>query len=66
MQVLLAKALQGLDSALQQDLVSGEGSGLEKGSSAEITYTGWLVQDSAFGQVSTWCFMCDHLFPLVY
>lgn len=40
-----------LDSVLYQDLVLGEGQGVEGGDSLEIAYTGWLFQNNGLGQV---------------
>ncbi|XP_074871864.1 FK506-binding protein 15 isoform X2 [Carettochelys insculpta] len=40
-----------LDSTLYQDLIVGEGQGLEVGDSLEIAYTGWLFQNHGLGQV---------------
>ncbi|XP_075761334.1 FK506-binding protein 15 isoform X2 [Pelodiscus sinensis] len=40
-----------LDSVLYQDLIAGEGQGLEVGDSLEVAYTGWLFQNNGLGQV---------------
>lgn len=40
-----------LESVLYQDLVLGEGQGVEGGDSLEIAYTGWLFQNNGLGQV---------------
>uniref|UniRef100_A0A669QNG0 peptidylprolyl isomerase n=1 Tax=Phasianus colchicus TaxID=9054 RepID=A0A669QNG0_PHACC len=40
-----------LDSVLYQDLLLGEGQGVEGGDSLEIAYTGWLFQNNGLGQV---------------
>ncbi|XP_030391385.1 FK506-binding protein 15 isoform X3 [Gopherus evgoodei] len=40
-----------LDSVLYQDLIVGEGQGLEVGDSLEVAYTGWLFQNNGLGQV---------------
>uniref|UniRef100_A0A8C9L5H3 peptidylprolyl isomerase n=1 Tax=Pavo cristatus TaxID=9049 RepID=A0A8C9L5H3_PAVCR len=40
-----------LDSVLHQDLLLGEGQGVEGGDSVEIAYTGWLFQNNGLGQV---------------
>ncbi|XP_067417647.1 FK506-binding protein 15 isoform X2 [Emydura macquarii macquarii] len=40
-----------LDSVLYQDLIVGEGQGLEVGDSLEVVYTGWLFQNNGLGQV---------------
>lgn len=42
-----------LDSVLYQDLLLGEGQGVEAGDSLEIAYTGWLFQNNGLGQVKT-------------
>lgn len=34
-----------------QDLVLGEGQGVENGDSLEVAYTGWLLQNHTIGQV---------------
>ena len=54
-QVGLSKALStgGQPTSLvQQDLQLGEGGGLEAGDSVEAKYTGWLLSNNTFGQVS--------------
>ncbi|TFJ99889.1 potassium voltage-gated channel subfamily A member 1 [Platysternon megacephalum] len=40
-----------LDSVLYQDLIVGEGQGLEVGDSLEVAYTSWLFQNNGLGQV---------------
>uniref|UniRef100_A0A8C0VMZ7 peptidylprolyl isomerase n=1 Tax=Cyanistes caeruleus TaxID=156563 RepID=A0A8C0VMZ7_CYACU len=52
-QVCLAKcnSSPALDSVLCQDLLLGEGQGVEGGDSLEIAYTGWLFQNNGLGQV---------------
>ncbi|XP_010719051.1 FK506-binding protein 15 isoform X3 [Meleagris gallopavo] len=40
-----------LDSVLYQDLLLGEGQGVEGGDSLEVAYTGWLFQNNGLGQV---------------
>ncbi|XP_035205858.1 FK506-binding protein 15-like isoform X2 [Stegodyphus dumicola] len=52
-QIALAKAnCQGKNLSLViQDLLQGEGPGLESGDSAEVKYIGWLLQNYSFGQV---------------
>ncbi|XP_077778484.1 FK506-binding protein 15-like isoform X7 [Podarcis muralis] len=39
------------DSVLCQDLVLGDGQGVETGDALEITFTGWLFQNGSLGQV---------------
>ncbi|XP_077161530.1 FK506-binding protein 15 isoform X2 [Paroedura picta] len=39
------------DSVLYQDLVVGEGQGVETGDSLEVAFTGWLFQNCGLGQV---------------
>ncbi|XP_053137976.1 FK506-binding protein 15 isoform X2 [Hemicordylus capensis] len=39
------------DSVLYQDLIIGEGQGVEAGDSLEVAFTGWLLQNGALGQV---------------
>ncbi|XP_032993463.1 FK506-binding protein 15 isoform X3 [Lacerta agilis] len=39
------------DSVLYQDLVLGDGQGVETGDALEITFTGWLFQNGSLGQV---------------
>ncbi|CAI5794225.1 FK506-binding protein 15-like isoform X2 [Podarcis lilfordi] len=39
------------DSVLCQDLVLGDGQGVETGDALEITFTGWLFQNCSLGQV---------------
>ncbi|XP_034968561.2 FK506-binding protein 15 isoform X4 [Zootoca vivipara] len=39
------------DSVLYQDLVLGDGQGVETGDALEITFTGWLLQNGSLGQV---------------
>ena len=54
-QVTLAKANSagsGLDSIIQQDILPGEGGVLEPGDAVEVKYTGWLLTDHKFGEVS--------------
>lgn len=52
LQVALAKAnSQNPASLVIQDLVKGEGQSLENGDTAEIKYSGWLLQNCTFGQV---------------
>ncbi|KAM9271515.1 FK506-binding protein 15 isoform 6-T6 [Morus bassanus] len=52
-QVCIAKcnSFPVLDSILYQDLVLGEGQGVEVGDSLEIAYVGWLFQNHGLGQV---------------
>ncbi|XP_074464942.1 FK506-binding protein 15 isoform X5 [Larus michahellis] len=52
-QVCIAKCNSSpvLDSVLYQDLVLGEGQGVEGGDSLEVAYTGWLFQNNGLGQV---------------
>ncbi|NXC44465.1 FKB15 protein, partial [Penelope pileata] len=52
-QVCIAKCNSSpvLDSVLYQDLLLGEGQGVEGGDSLEIAYTGWLFQNNGPGQV---------------
>ncbi|XP_075295729.1 FK506-binding protein 15 isoform X3 [Opisthocomus hoazin] len=52
-QVCIAKcnSSPALDSVLCQDLVLGEGQGVEGGDSLEIAYTGWLFQNNGLGRV---------------
>ncbi|KAJ8388803.1 hypothetical protein AAFF_G00130360 [Aldrovandia affinis] len=40
-----------LDVVVVQDLVLGEGQGVENGDSLEVAYTGWLLQNHAVGQM---------------
>jgi len=55
LQVCIAKcnSSPALDSVLCQDLVLGEGQGVEGGDSLEIAYTGWLFQNNGLGRVKT-------------
>ena len=41
-----------LDSVIIQDLSPGEGGSLEAGDSAEVKYSGWLLNNHKLGQVS--------------
>nr|XP_054502256.1 FK506-binding protein 15 isoform X3 [Agelaius phoeniceus] len=52
-QVCIAKcnSSPALDSVLCQDLLLGEGQGVEAGDSLEVAYTGWLFQNNGLGQV---------------
>ncbi|XP_043386571.1 FK506-binding protein 15 isoform X23 [Chelonia mydas] len=52
-QLCIAKcnSIPSLDSVVYQDLVVGEGQGLEVGDSLEVAYTGWLFQNNGLGQV---------------
>ncbi|XP_068771053.1 FK506-binding protein 15 isoform X3 [Struthio camelus] len=52
-QVCIAKcnSFPVFDSVLYQDLLLGEGQGVEGGDSLEIAYTGWLFQNNGIGQV---------------
>ncbi|XP_010279923.1 PREDICTED: FK506-binding protein 15, partial [Phaethon lepturus] len=52
-QVCIAKCNSSpvLDSVLYQDLLLGEGQGVEGGDSLEVAYTGWLFQNNGLGQV---------------
>ncbi|XP_067868853.1 FK506-binding protein 15 isoform X2 [Heterodontus francisci] len=52
-QVCLAKcnSTSSLESVLIQDLIPGDGQAVEMGDSLEVSYTGWLYQNQAFGQV---------------
>ena len=43
---------EGGDDVVIQDSVSGQGGGLEAGDSAELRYTGWLLENNLPGQVS--------------
>lgn len=54
-QVCLAKAncASPLEVPVTQDLVPGEGQGVENGDSLEVAYTGWLLQNRTIGQVGT-------------
>ncbi len=40
------------NAVILQDLATGDGASLEKGSSVEIVHTGWLLQDYNYGQVN--------------
>ncbi|XP_051964654.1 FK506-binding protein 15-like isoform X2 [Xyrauchen texanus] len=40
-----------LDSVLIQDLVLGEGQGVENGDCLEVAYTGWILQNHTIGMV---------------
>lgn len=55
LQVCLAKcnSCPALESVLCQDLLLGEGQGVEGGDSLEVAYTGWLFQNNGIGQVKT-------------
>lgn len=55
LQVCIAKcnSSPALDSVLCQDLLLGEGQGVEAGDSLEVAYTGWLFQNNGLGQVKT-------------
>ncbi|KAM9217853.1 FK506-binding protein 15 [Leptosomus discolor] len=52
-QVCIAKCNSSpvLDAVLYQDLLLGEGQGVEGGDSLEVAYTGWLFQNNGLGQV---------------
>ncbi|XP_041718560.1 FK506-binding protein 15 isoform X2 [Coregonus clupeaformis] len=52
-EVCLAKvnSAPSLDMVVVQDLTLGEGQGVENGDFLEVTYTGWLMQNHAIGQV---------------
>ncbi|XP_029533561.2 FK506-binding protein 15-like isoform X6 [Oncorhynchus nerka] len=52
-EVCLAKvnSAPSLDMVVVQDLTLGEGQEVETGDSLEVTYTGWLLQNHAVGQV---------------
>ncbi|KAG9354603.1 hypothetical protein JZ751_001316 [Albula glossodonta] len=52
-EVCLAKGngTPSLDSVVVQDLVLGEGQGVENGDSLEVAYTGWLLQNHTIGQM---------------
>ncbi|XP_043355075.1 FK506-binding protein 15 isoform X14 [Dermochelys coriacea] len=52
-QLCIAKcnSIPSLDSVVYQDLIVGEGQGLEVGDSLEVAYTGWLFQNNGLGQV---------------
>ncbi|XP_029959997.1 LOW QUALITY PROTEIN: FK506-binding protein 15-like [Salarias fasciatus] len=52
-EVCLAKANSApcLDAVVVQDLSLGEGPAVEHGDSLEVVYTGWLLQNQAFGQM---------------
>ncbi|XP_048679042.2 FK506-binding protein 15 isoform X3 [Caretta caretta] len=52
-QLCIAKcnSIPSLDSVVYQDLVIGEGQGLEVGDSLEVAYSGWLFQNNGLGQV---------------
>lgn len=53
LQVCIAKcnSSPSLDSVLYQDLIIGEGQGVEGGDALEVAYTGWLFQNNGLGQV---------------
>lgn len=42
-----------LEMVVIQDLVLGEGQGVENGDFLEVAYTGWLLQNHTIGQVGT-------------
>ena len=44
-----------VDTLVSQDLLLGEGGGLEKGDHIEARYTGWLFADNILGQVKSLC-----------
>lgn len=46
-----ANSAASLDAALVQDLRVGEGQAVEVGDFLEVSYTGWLMQNHAMGQV---------------
>ncbi|KAM9476296.1 FK506-binding protein 15 isoform 2-T2 [Clarias gariepinus] len=52
-EVCLAKAncASPLEVPVTQDLVPGEGQGVENGDSLEVAYTGWLLQNRTIGQM---------------
>ncbi|XP_023653125.2 FK506-binding protein 15-like isoform X3 [Paramormyrops kingsleyae] len=52
-QVCLAKwnSAPSLDTVVLQDLALGEGRGVERGDSLEVSYTGYLLQNHVVGQV---------------
>ncbi|MCI4381296.1 hypothetical protein PGIGA_G00249850 [Pangasianodon gigas] len=52
-EVCLAKAngASPLDMLVIQDLVLGEGQGVENGDSLEVAYSGWLLQNHTIGQM---------------
>ncbi|KAI4890139.1 hypothetical protein NFI96_020021 [Prochilodus magdalenae] len=51
-EVCLAKVNSAqLESVVTQDLVLGEGQGVENGDSLEVAYTGWLLQNHTLGQM---------------
>lgn len=54
LQVCIAKcnSSPALESVLCQDLLLGEGQGVEGGDSLEVAYTGWLFQNNGLGQVN--------------
>lgn len=53
LQLCIAKYNSGpsSDSVLFQDLIVGEGQGVEVGDSLEVAFTGWLFQNCGLGQV---------------
>lgn len=61
-QVCLAKVNCGgpVDSVVTQDLLLGEGQGVENGDSLEVAYSGWLLQNHTIGQVKM--FINDHVY----
>lgn len=54
-QVCLAKAncSSPLEMLVTQDLLLGEGEGVENGDALEVAYTGWMLQNHIIGQVGT-------------
>ena len=44
-----------VDTLVSQNLLLGEGGGLEKGDHIEARYTGWLFADNSLGQVKSLC-----------
>ncbi|XP_036434192.1 LOW QUALITY PROTEIN: FK506-binding protein 15 [Colossoma macropomum] len=51
-EVCLAKVNSAqLETVVTQDLVLGEGQGVENGDSLEVAYTGWLLQNHTIGQM---------------
>ncbi|XP_064210415.1 FK506-binding protein 15 isoform X2 [Anguilla rostrata] len=49
--VAKANSAPSLDAVVVQDLLLGEGQGVESGDSLEVAYSGWLLQNHAIGQM---------------
>lgn len=66
--VAKANSASPLEMPVTQDLVLGEGQGVENGDSLEVAYTGWLLQDHAIGQVRTQNHVPipDHMLPWLF